>query len=552
MGQTVNKRKALSLLPGGSLSFALCFMLFLYAPFELYLTNRDEFWFTAGQMLPYTLALFASAFCLCLLALLLARALSPKLLLLCEGLLLFALIGFYVQGNLLVAALPGMDGTEIDWDAYPTQRLLSCLCWAGSALLSVLLWRLLRAERFRRIAGIAGAALSLLLVLTLGGLLLTSGARSKPSAWYTDAQLLTMSEQENFIILHLDALDAAVFEQVLSERPEYREAYEDFTYFDNTMSGYPFTKCSLPLILTGQWYEAQEDFDLWVDDAMDASPLFQALLADDYRLAIYEMDNIKLSEERMGRRLENYSRETLPITSRTEMLKSMLRMAMIKYAPWDLKEIGYRLQEKLNTFGSLRGASGNSVYLWDNLIFYERLTGENAIRLRADKSFKYIELKGAHVPNTTQADLKYNPDATYRDSVEASMKIAQTLIERMKDAGVYDNSVLVILGDHGFNYVKDKSYHRQHPMLMIKGRGERHPFAVDNAPVSHADLCEAFVRLLGGADSRACFDWQAGQQRERRFLNYSWTDLERFEEYMQSGQAEDGETMLPTGRVFTR
>ena len=84
-------------------------------------------------------------------------------------------------------------------------------------------------------------------------------------------------------------------------------------------------------------------------------------------------------------------------------------------------------------------------------------------------------------------------------------------------------------------------------MLMIKGRGERHPFAVDNAPVSHADLCDAFVRLLDGADSSACFDWHAGQQRGRRFLNYSWTDLDRFEEYMQSGQAEDGETLLPTG-----
>ena len=555
MGQTDKNSTGASLLPGGSLSFALCFMLFLYAPYELFLTNRREFRFTAGQMLPYTLVLFASAFCLCLLALLLARAISPKLLVLCEGVLLFALIGFYVQGNFLVSGLPGMDGTEVDWNAYPTQRLLSCLCWAGSALLSFLLWRLLKTVRFLRVSGAAGAVLSLLLILTLGGLLLTNGGQSRAEAnavFFTDAQLFSMSEEENFIVLHLDALDAAAFEEVLSERPEYREAYEDFTYFDNTMSGYPFTKCSLPLLLTGQWYEAQEDFDSWVNDAMEASPLFQALLAKDYRLALYEMDNLKLSWKRMGGRLENSTTDGPTITSRPEMLKTMLRMAMVKYFPWDLKEIGYRLQEKLTTFLSLQRPDGTSLYLWDNLIFYDQLAEEDSIRLRADKSFKYIELKGAHVPNTTQADLKYNPDATYLDSVEASMKIAQTLIERMKAAGVYDNSVLVILGDHGYNYTDDKTYIRQHPMLMIKGRGERHPFAVDNAPVSHADLCDAFVRLLDGADSSACFDWHAGQQRERRFLNYSWTDLDRFEEYMQSGQAEDGETLLPTGRVFTR
>ena len=82
MGQTDKNSTGASLLPGGLLSFALCFMLFLYAPYELYLTNKGEFNFTARQMLPYTLVLFASAFCLCLLDLLLARAISPKLLVL--------------------------------------------------------------------------------------------------------------------------------------------------------------------------------------------------------------------------------------------------------------------------------------------------------------------------------------------------------------------------------------------------------------------------------------------------------------------------------------
>ena len=62
MGQTDKNSTGASLLSGGSLSFALCFMLFLYAPYELFLTNRREFRFTAGQMLPYTLVLFAERY----------------------------------------------------------------------------------------------------------------------------------------------------------------------------------------------------------------------------------------------------------------------------------------------------------------------------------------------------------------------------------------------------------------------------------------------------------------------------------------------------------
>ena len=57
-GKKENKRGIMS---GALIAFALCFTLFIYAPYELYVTNQLEFWFTAGQMLPYVLGLFAAA-----------------------------------------------------------------------------------------------------------------------------------------------------------------------------------------------------------------------------------------------------------------------------------------------------------------------------------------------------------------------------------------------------------------------------------------------------------------------------------------------------------
>ena len=46
-GKKENKRGIMS---GALIAFALCFTLFIYAPYELYVTNQLEFWFTAGQM----------------------------------------------------------------------------------------------------------------------------------------------------------------------------------------------------------------------------------------------------------------------------------------------------------------------------------------------------------------------------------------------------------------------------------------------------------------------------------------------------------------------
>ena len=66
------KENKYNILSGALIAFALCFTLFIYAPYELYVTNQLEFWFTAGQMLPYALGLFAAAFLAILLVLYIA------------------------------------------------------------------------------------------------------------------------------------------------------------------------------------------------------------------------------------------------------------------------------------------------------------------------------------------------------------------------------------------------------------------------------------------------------------------------------------------------
>lgn len=550
MKKTADRRGLV--LPGLLVSLALCFMLFIYAPYELYLTNPGEFWFSVKQMLPYTLALFAAGTALCAAALFLAaRFFPPRICSLLTAVLLFALIAFYLQGNFLVAGLPGLDGTEFDRNAYPAQRLLSGLCWGGSAVIVFLLFIKTKGRLFSRLAVFLGGGSALLMLLTLAGLFIVNGKSEDKVLAYTNAHLLDFSKEENFIILHLDAVDPYVFESVLSEAPEYRKAYEDFTYFDNTMSGYPYTKCSIPLILTGKWYEAKGDFNAWVNDAIADSPIFSQLSVQNYQLGLYDLDNFLLSEKKLGGMFENTCRKDLVITSKVEMAKTILRMAIIKYFPWDLKEVGYRVQNTMYGFRAVRSANGEDCYFWDNILFYERLNEPGAIRVRPEKTFKYIELKGGHTPFSTGKDVSYDPNATYFTCVEASMKIVARTIELMKENNVYENAVIVVLSDHGFLSEGNEPYHRQHSVLMIKGRGERHDFSVNHAPLSHADLCEGFVRLLDGATGDSCFDWQPGQSRERRFLGYDCYHLDRFEEYIQTGLAQEADTMTLTGRIFT-
>ncbi len=121
-------------------------------------------------------------------------------------------------------------------------------------------------------------------------------------------------------------------------------------------------------------------------------------------------------------------------------------------------------------------------------------------------------------------------------------------LNKLKESGVYDNSVIIVMADHGNHDYSAESY-QQHPILLIKGFDERHEFQIDDSPVSFTDLSDAYSRLLDGVSGEAVFD-DLPQQRNRRFLLYDIKDSSHLVEYEQTGRAEDMSTMISTGKEF--
>lgn len=71
----------------------------------------------------------------------------------------------------------------------------------------------------------------------------------------------------------------------------------------------------------------------------------------------------------------------------------------------------------------------------------------------------------------------------YRSSLEASLTLTKAYLQKLKEAGVYDNSVIIVMADHGTNgeyYLEPMG--RQNPILFVKGIGEQHAFEVSQAP----------------------------------------------------------------------
>ena len=154
-----------------------------------------------------------------------------------------------------------------------------------------------------------GLGLFGVLALTAAALRLTTPLKDDTAydLVFTEKDKYVMSSDRNLIIFSMDAVSADAFERVLDKYPEYREAFTDFRYFDDTLCAYPFTSRSLPFTLTGEWFENREPFQEYQNRSYGTSRLLNRLWDEDYDVGIYLPDyQLSAEEEAWGNIPGNY------------------------------------------------------------------------------------------------------------------------------------------------------------------------------------------------------------------------------------------------------
>ena len=538
--------------PAAALTLALSFLLTLYGPLELYFTNIREFSFDFFALFPALCKLFLLLAATGLLTFAFCYALHIRLY---DTILVIAAVGFvctYVQGMFLSGHLPPLDGREIHWNEYLTQDVASILLWLAVGTAAVLLVRRLHMQRmYWLITGVSLFLSSILLVTLITVGIQNGGFAKKYDATMTKDAEFEMSTDRNFVIFLVDAVDSATFHQLLtSDDPQFADTLSDFTYYPNTVGAYAFTQESIPFILSGKWYENQADFVPFVTAAMDESPLLTELKAQNYRLGVYEEALTYDSDNVYA--FENAQPLSYTITSFNQLCREELKLVWFKYAPFPLKRMTQVRMERFNWLLELDGQA--KVFHANNSDFYRDLQAAEIVT-GPDKCFRFIHIEGAHVPFRYDRDVHVinESQGSYPQNIEASMTIVDTYLSRLKEAGVYDNSVIILMADHGYGYNQDiPVLGRSNPLLAIKGVEEHHDLQISDAPISYEDLQDAYQRLLGGAPGDRVFDAQEGDERPRRFLGYLYEHEDYMLEYQQQGHASDISTLVPTGNEYVR
>lgn len=523
------------------ISLCLSFMLFFYEPLNLYSSNIGDFWFDINILFPIIIVWFLLAFLLLSLFFIIVRMINKKVYAFFIFCFLVGTICTYIQGNFLIGSLPSIDGEWINFDTFKTEKIISIILWI--VVLGILLFTLWK-FKFRIIEKTSMYA-SLVIILMLSSsfiAILTKDGffESKGKLVPTIENLNVMSSDKNLIVFLLDSVDSKTFEQELEKSGKKETLLKDFTYYPDTLSGYPFTRNSVPLILSGKWYENERSYSKYYTEVIDESPLFEELENQDFDLNLYEFDLNEYKGDNYDR-FQNIKQEFS--FDNFQIAKELMKLIMYKYLPYQLKWMA-----RIDTinFGGTR-ILDDDMFFSSNRRFYDAVLS-NDIETVENKNFKFIHIEGAHVPYVYDENLNTIENGTYEQSNDACITIIEAYLNKLKESSSYDNSAIVILSDHGYGD-GTKGTNRQNPILYIKGINEHHDYKTSDVKVSYADMVTVFLRLAEGkASDEELFE---GINRlTRRYMFYLYDDPSVITEYETNGNAWDSSALKETGKKY--
>lgn len=564
----------------------LSLTLLVFVPAHLYLRNRSGVLVFLPDVLTVT-TLFAAGAGLILAALL--AIMPPAIRLRLTVLTLGVSFLSWVHAYCLVWHYDVLDGRDIPWAAYTGRAIVDAGLWI--LVLGSLLWF---APRVYPLAGRVCGALIAIQLASLG--INAAGAYISPldffKHYYVErTSAFTFSTERNVIVIMLDEFQSDIFAEAVLPRTEYRSHFNGFTYFPDTVAGANFTELALPAILTGNIYDNATPRAEFLRKAYLENSLPAALKRAGVEVEVYPWRGLANEaiyyDETVA---SNFKRRPRPWPDKLVDIARLVDLGIFRSAPQFAKRYVYnnsegRLSALLTRTLDRAPSSGASAppdgeagpeeiglgFVLDNeflRLAREGSVPENKFATREGRTvFKFYHLAGLHVPVKMKRDLTvgvfdYNR-ANFSENAEAYARIMGAFLEELKRLNVYDNSMIVILGDHGSgrsaelyvspgpaprinelnrtaaggDFQRDKA--RAIPLLLVKRFGEKGEIKTSRAPAAMIDIPATVLAELnlkhppvyalpGRKDFHGIplFELRENQPRERYYGAIEWSAAE--------------------------
>jgi len=517
--------------------FFFVFTLYIFAPAEIYLKNAAEFWFIYSDMWSVfaELSLFTS------LIFLVVFYKLPSRIKVLQGILYGLTFMLYIQGNILLYDYGELDGTAIDWHKFTSRGIYNSLIW----LLFIVMMPVIVCKKNQTIYFIRRIAYVVMFVqictLAVGMSNIGSQEKRNVNGYISTENEFNISSHKNTLILVLDAFDSELMQDLIREYPEeVEQALQDFTYYHDTLGASGNTLNSVPVYLTGMVNDKSLPFSEYMWDAYEKSPLIRELAEHDYNTGFYLSSHLVASSIKNAS--QNYKVQRIKVDGQLGLGLKFMQLTAFKYAPHVLKPFFWVYTGQFNRMKLLDGVD---LYSPSNFVFNEKLKEEGFVADSDKDCFRYYHIDGSHVPYNMNENCELLSDNSGSEMAQARgcLKIVKRFCDSLKNCGVYDDTVIIVMADHGWT----RQMH-QNPLFMIKQRGDMCPFTQSEISLSYMDLPDLLCDFLKNDK----IDITTYEKNEGRFY-YDAEEIKgttTLTEYLTYGKAYDSSLMKPTGRIF--
>jgi len=366
----------------------------------------------------------------------------------------------------------------------------------------VLIILFLAASKFRKnLRFVAVPLMIFTVVLTIHN---WQSARTSDSIWYAQREEIindaaTFSTGRNVVVIVTDMLQGTIADHIFEEYPHFLESFDGFTLFTRTFTSFPFTRFSRETIQTGSLYAAGGGDQIISQEENALASVSDSFIADMYH---------------EGARVHGFNISLLdkfPAVHRFNPPIEPLRLYGYALAASVARLTGYWIP---NPFGGhaldlVMADSVSSVIAHDVLVERFNVAGDE------DKLLYFWDYT-LHTPVVFRRDGTIRPEPADGDDVTALVdemvfgyNQLVRLFETMKAHDVYDNSLIIIVSDHGHGFgARDPLYlsnftegaynhgnflgiFRYNTVLFVKP-----PYARGPATISHDPAWTGDVRRL--------------------------------------------------------
>ncbi len=544
----------------------LPFMTLIVSGLSIYLTNRNEIAFSLLDIVFPLTGLFLGISLLFYLFLYIFRRFITVSGIL-TGLVVGLSLAVWVQSQLLVWKFGQFNGQGIAWDRWNINMFIDGVVWVVIIVVCMIVF-IKRKQNFER-----ALVMGIYFLGSISVLISFLNAPEKKASQIDESEykgIFTFHPQKNVLIILLDDFQSDYFNYLANKYPDEVKELDGFIFYRNTIARFPTTKTSLPSIVTGALYRNEKRYDDYIQESYKNFNIIQAYKNKSYSTwFVGQLQSLYpdvISMENVAYKMKN-------VTFYQSF--EYLDYGVFRALPTFLKPTIYN---KGNWFFTFRlRKKYPPAYHGGDVRFLELFEKHASVNVNRKGSFKFLHFFIPHAPWCVNENLQFDPDLKgdqgYIKQTRGAIKLANRILKTLKQLGIYDQSEIVIMSDHGTGnlgvinrknvydplslipqYVQSSSL----ALLLHKPANSKGKLTTSDVPLELTDL----ACLLGlRNDDTICREFniaRSGGKRQRTFYYYEWQQkywnsdhLPPMTEYIVSGPSYNPESYSVGKYIYT-